>query len=234
MSYIKYRANKDAEWQELNSPVNIVLQSDTPTDNRTNLNYWYQYLNTDGKYDIREWDEEAEDYIIPEADINNWLESLDYPTGTNKATEFKYFYSIDRFNDSMMLDENISIPTIKFKGVLDMSNNNQTLHAASGNYNRHTEDVGTIILPSTGVAFSIFYNYIALKHIKVEGEFFEQVNFPRSPLTKESFTNIINALSSSATGKKAAFKKTAKEAAFTAEEWAALIATKPNWTITLS
>jgi hypothetical protein len=29
------------------------------------------------------------------------------------------------------------------------------------------------------------------------------------------------------------FSKKAKEAAFTADEWEALIATKPNWTISL-
>jgi hypothetical protein len=59
------------------------------------------------------------------------------------------------------------------------------------------------------------------------------INFQYSPLTKESITSIINALSPEITGQTATFKETAKEAAFTAEEWAALIATKPNWTFSL-
>jgi hypothetical protein len=59
------------------------------------------------------------------------------------------------------------------------------------------------------------------------------ISFSDCPLTKASITSVINALSSSATGKTATFKKTAKEAAFTAEEWQALIATKSNWNISL-
>mgnify|MGYP006864373751 CR=1 FL=1 len=54
-----------------------------------------------------------------------------------------------------------------------------------------------------------------------------------SDLTKQSFINVVNALSSSASGKTATFKKSAKEVAFTADEWATLIGTKPNWTISL-
>lgn len=53
-------------------------------------------------------------------------------------------------------------------------------------------------------------------------------------LTKSSITSIINALSSSTSGKTLTLSKTAKEAAFTADEWSALIATKSNWTISLA
>lgn len=52
-------------------------------------------------------------------------------------------------------------------------------------------------------------------------------------LNKASFESIINALSTTASGKTVTFSKTAKEAAFTADEWAVLIATKPNWTFSL-
>lgn len=52
-------------------------------------------------------------------------------------------------------------------------------------------------------------------------------------LTKESFMNVINTLSSSVSGKTATFNKYAKEVAFTDDEWAALIATKTNWTFSL-
>ena len=53
-------------------------------------------------------------------------------------------------------------------------------------------------------------------------------------LSKASIESVVNALSDTAAGKTVTFSKTAKEAAFTAEEWAALIATKPNWTISLA
>lgn len=52
-------------------------------------------------------------------------------------------------------------------------------------------------------------------------------------LSKASFINVINTLSSTASGKTATFKKSTKEAEFTADEWSALIATKTNWTFSL-
>lgn len=52
-------------------------------------------------------------------------------------------------------------------------------------------------------------------------------------LSKESITSIIDALSATTSGLTVTISKTAKENAFTAEEWATLIATKPNWTISL-
>jgi hypothetical protein len=54
-----------------------------------------------------------------------------------------------------------------------------------------------------------------------------------SPLTKASITSVISALSSTTNGLTVTFKKSAKEAAFTADEWAALIADKTNWTFSL-
>jgi hypothetical protein len=53
-------------------------------------------------------------------------------------------------------------------------------------------------------------------------------------LSKASIESIINALSSTTSGLTVTISKTAKEAAFTAEEWSALIATKTNWTISLA
>ena len=52
-------------------------------------------------------------------------------------------------------------------------------------------------------------------------------------LSKASITSIINALSTTTSGLTVTLSKTAKEAAFTDAEWAALIATRTNWTISL-
>lgn len=52
-------------------------------------------------------------------------------------------------------------------------------------------------------------------------------------LSKESITSIVNALCPNASGYTVTFSKRAKEAAFTENEWSALIATKPNWTFSL-
>jgi hypothetical protein len=59
------------------------------------------------------------------------------------------------------------------------------------------------------------------------------INLQHSPLTKASFESVVAALSPTVTGQTATFSKKAKEAAFTADEWAALIATKSNWTFSL-
>jgi hypothetical protein len=78
-----------------------------------------------------------------------------------------------------------------------------------------------------------FVGCSSLKNLTIEGVIGTSINFQWSPLSKESITSVINALSSSVTGQTATFKKSAKEAAFTADEWSALIEDKTNWTFSL-
>ena len=59
------------------------------------------------------------------------------------------------------------------------------------------------------------------------------IDLKSCPLIKASMTSVINALSSTTSGQTCTFKKTAKEAAFTEDEWDELIGTKPNWTFSL-
>lgn len=81
----------------------------------------------------------------------------------------------------------------------------------------------------------MFRNCTALESVNISGAIGNNISFQQSTkLSKVSIISIINALSDSATGKTATFSKTAKESAFTAEEWAVLIGTKPNWTIALA
>lgn len=82
-----------------------------------------------------------------------------------------------------------------------------------------------------------------LQHITFEGVIGNSVDFRYSPLTKASITNIINTLSSTATGQTLTLKLSAVNTAFetsagandgsTSAEFAALVATKTNWTITM-
>ena len=82
-----------------------------------------------------------------------------------------------------------------------------------------------------------------LKHITFEGVIGNSINFQWSPLTKVSITNIINTLSSTVTGQTLTLKLSAVNTAFetssgagdgsTSAEFAALVATKTNWTITM-
>lgn len=91
------------------------------------------------------------------------------------------------------------------------------------------------IIIDEGVAItgSCFGGCSSLKNITFEGTIGVSINLKDSPLTKASITNVIEHLSSTATGQTATFQKSAKEAAFTADEWAALIADKTNWTFSL-
>lgn len=68
----------------------------------------------------------------------------------------------------------------------------------------------------------------------VSGVFGSNLNFSWSPLSKDSILSVFNALSTTTTGLTVTFKQTAVEAAFTTDEWNALIATKTNWTYALA
>ena len=77
-----------------------------------------------------------------------------------------------------------------------------------------------------------------LKNIVFEGVIGQAINFQWSTLlSHDSIVSVINALSTTASGQTATFSKTAVNNAFTGgsdgSEWQALIATKPNWTISL-
>lgn len=85
---------------------------------------------------------------------------------------------------------------------------------------------------------SAFQGCKALVNIIIEGVIGANGwTFSSCPLSKASITSVINALSATTTGLTVTLKKTAVEAAFgstTAAEWTALVATKPNWTISLA
>lgn len=75
----------------------------------------------------------------------------------------------------------------------------------------------------------------ALEHLIMEGTIGQNgfnVQWSKK-LSKASIESIINCLSTTTSGLTVTLSKTAKEAAFTADEWAALIATRPNWNISL-
>lgn len=83
----------------------------------------------------------------------------------------------------------------------------------------------------------------SLKNIVIEGVIGQTVSFQDCPLTKASITNIINTLSTTVTGQTLTLKLSAVNTAFetssgaadgsTSAEFAALVATKTNWTITM-
>lgn len=80
-----------------------------------------------------------------------------------------------------------------------------------------------------------FNGCAALEELPISGTIaVGDLNLKDSPkLNKASIESIINALSTTTSGLTVTLSKAAKEAAFTAEEWEALIATRTNWTISL-
>ena len=90
-----------------------------------------------------------------------------------------------------------------------------------------------LIVTETNVLKDTFAGAAHLANITISGVIGNSINTQWCPLTADSIRSVMNALSATATGCAATFNKAAKEAAFTDDEWAALIATKPNWTFAL-
>lgn len=86
-----------------------------------------------------------------------------------------------------------------------------------------------------------FDNALKLSKISIEGTIGNDINFQWSPLSGDSIGSVVSHLSDSAAGKTVTFKLSAVNSAFetaegaadgsASEAWAALIATKSNWTI---
>ena len=80
-----------------------------------------------------------------------------------------------------------------------------------------------------------FAGCTALEDITIEGTIGNDISFSDCALlTKGSIESIIDALSGTVTGKTLTVNAAAKQVAFTDSEWAELIGTKPNWTISLA
>ena len=117
-------------------------------------------------------------------------------------------------------------------GVVDGRKAGQFMDTFGYCFYLHTIDK-IICNDNTTFTNNCFVSCTALANITFEGTIGNSINFQWCPLTKASITNIIEHLSSTATGQTCTFKKSAKEAAFTNDEWAELIADKTNWTFSL-
>lgn len=110
-------------------------------------------------------------------------------------------------------------------------------------YSCAVESIDRFIV-SENITYSVPFEYAThLKNITVEGVVGNTVSFSYCPLSRKSVQSIMAALSDTAAGKTVTFRKTAVDTAFetaegasdgsTSEEWLALVATKPNWTVSL-
>lgn len=156
--------------------------------------------------------------------------------GTDDLLDFTEFNSLFDFSGSGRLQQtfyNARIKNLYVDGSKATAMNN-TFNADNGGYIENLTLKVTATTTSFGATFSYQYH---MKNITFTDDSVIAANIQFNHctgLTKASITSIINALSSSTSGKTLTLSKTAKEAAFTADEWSALIATKSNWTISLA
>ncbi len=123
-------------------------------------------------------------------------------------------------------------------GVVDTSSETELKHLFFKS--KQLETVDKLILKDDGSQTfdKTFNECYALKNLTVEGKIGgTTLNLRFSPLTRESITSVINAVSTTHKGAKILLKHTAVKNAFgsvTNTEWLALTNTRPNCTIVLS
>ena len=104
-------------------------------------------------------------------------------------------------------------------------------------YNSQTlQTIRLLQLSPTCTFTNAFHACIGLVDITIDGEI-GQNGFDLSGcinLSKASFESVISHLSTTTSGLSVTFRNSAKNKVFTDEEWAALVATRPNWTINLT
>lgn len=157
-------------------------------------------------------------YRIGVTNLKERLEECGVSLDFSEATNMTYIFSSVN---------TVAVPEVSFVNVV-------SLEGAYG-WSPKLEEIENIILreDGTNTFVSTFKTSKALKKVKFTGVIGNDIDFASCPLEKASFESVVSALSETTTGKTVTFKESAKTAAFTDEEWAALIATKPNWTFSL-
>lgn len=133
---------------------------------------------------------------------------------------------------SMMFYANTLITSTKVPITIDSTVNNVQVFSGC----TRLETIPSLKVTEKVIGFTNwFHSCNALTNITFteDSVIAANIDFQYSPLSKASIQSVVNALSPTVTGKTVTFKKTAKEAAFTQEEWNALVATKSNWTFSL-
>lgn len=181
-----------------------------------------------------------------------WNDELFKPHTVIKPTNFQnglYRSSIEYGAYTDLLDfsncQNLSAAfmysTVKKLKVIDARKTTSGFNGMANIFNSCTqlESIDEFYpsnVSSKAVFSSTFANCSALTKLIFKSEISQaglDLHWSES-LSKESIESIIDNLSTTTSGLTVTISKTAKENAFTDEEWASLIATKPNWTISLA
>lgn len=173
---------------------------------------------------------------------NNAITGLDL-----REENFRQQYGVDiDLTQSGNLTWFVAYSKVKYVGTVKGAPNSVTgLHNMFAQATNLVE-ISKIIIPPYSSEFSAtgaFTNCTSLKEVRFEGSIDANVDLQWSPLSRDSIVDIIEHLSSSATGKTVTFKKTAVDTAFetaagaadgsTSDEWAELVAQCPTWTVSV-
>ena len=176
------------------------------------------------KYDIKPTEANSmfqHTYGLVNVDMVEHLKGLGVILDFSNATSLNYTFSLSR---------------AKRWGVIDTRKCTSLFYTFDQGYN-YLQTIDKIILKDDGSqTFDNAFRYVyQLKEVRFEGVVGQNgLNLSGTKvLSKDSFKSLVNALSATETGKTVTLSNVAKQSAFTAEEWAVLIATKPNWTFSL-
>lgn len=125
---------------------------------------------------------------------------------------------------------------VKKVGTIDLSRITATTSVSSMFGSSTINTIRNFIPPQCEMNASCWN--AALVNLGIGDDITHNMNLSRcTKLSKDSITNVVNALSAETSGQTATFSKTAVNNAFeggsTGSEWLNLIATKSNWTISL-
>jgi hypothetical protein len=146
------------------------------------------------------------------------------------------------FTNSYNISNLFASSAVTHIGELDFSTVSSKDRTGLFNGCNHLVSIDKLVLPIGQTTFNNWFtNCTVLEHIIIEGEIGADISFQWSPLSGESIGSVVSHLSDSAAGKTVTFKLSAVNSAFetaegaadgsASEAWAALIATKSNWTI---
>ena len=149
------------------------------------------------------------------------------------------------FSKATNANETFNGTWIPVVDVVDLSSiTGKNAHGMFG-YNYYTHTINKLIVHENMSLENFFVQSNNFQHITIEGTIADSVSIHASKkLTKASILSFFNALSDTTSGLTFTVNQTAVNNAFetasgmadgsTSEEWLNLIATKPNWTISLS
>lgn len=148
-------------------------------------------------------------------DLSAYLESVGVTLDTSQATEIRNMFYVS--------PTIVRVPEISAESCTSVEG---VFFSCS-----KLTTIDKLILRSDGTnTFSGTFDWCGnLKEIRFEGVIGNNIAFASSPLSKESLTSLVNALSPSVSGKTLTLNANAVHNAFTDAEWSALKATRSNW-----